>query len=118
MYCKNFIVSAMLYRVILLKIALMAFAANAQECHTFSVNSTLTLQSATDKLVSEYGGPSNCVQIGIVSGTHDITSQALFSATLDFHIIEFMGIGKGVVVTCNYDVHEHYTHGTSKAYLL
>ena len=112
MYCKNVIVSAIFYLVILLKTVLMGFAANALECYTLTINSTLTLQSATGKLVSEYSGPSNCVQIGIVSGTHDITSQSLFSATLqdiDFHKIEIMGIGKGVVVTCNYDVHEHYT---------
>ena len=79
----------------------------APDCHLQSVNSTISLQEAIIKSVSNVDNSTICVRIELSSGEHAITSQTLFPA----HIreIEFVGIGKSISLSCYYDLRWDYT---------
>ena len=89
--------------------ALVSFLTQTYEqCNfTLSVNSSMILQQAITLVLSSHSTGSNCVQICVPSGKHDLTSQVLFTSEVEE--IEFVGLGGDVNVSCSYDVESNYT---------
>ena len=77
-----------------------------QTCHTITVSGSLTLQQAVEQILQQEKD-INCTSVELLSGTHTITSQTLFTAELTS--LQFVGVGENVSVSCDYSVATNYT---------
>ena len=83
-------------------------AQSYKQCNfALSVNASLTLEQAVFFNSSNHSERCACVRIEIPTGRHTLTTQTLFSSEVE--MIEFIGVGNDVYVSCAYDVRDNYT---------